>query len=1151
MRTLKTNMLTTLALGALAGSLFGCTKSIPYKEVFKEKVTAKSEIDTSADYMFVASTDTASRDEAGNDVTPYYQGNERVVRFRFTEKTLQVLAVDTDGRASGGDINNKVIVEIPIKHVEYRCAEDRYKKCTNREEENNEKTWSAKSQFIPDFDGLKTTGITIIPVEMDKIFGSSCLTETASRAVGYELTADALNIQIQKSFKADLSCLSGAGLSSLTDLESQVIFHYSFVRLDKLTTKGYKAISYPKKDESTFGFFTTENRKFDVDLNRTEALNKLFMNRWNPERKEVVYYLTDNFDKPQFRAIKAATQLAFKKVNDGLEKAGVDFRLTLKDPAHKQPGDIRNSMIVMVEDPIISGPLGYGPTVANPLTGEIVSGRVVMYYGNLLTGVKNTYDEVVKELLAEKSGKTLKSAPLTMAGVQAPAASGEAGGASASRLSLSTELSAQAKFQRAVKDMFSKTMANHVSRNYMAAKGPMVSKPGTIIDRDTVSLASLRSMKSRDFNKAMLQTDKMLVSDDPIALMSSRHCNYPSELFPFDEAIANAVKVKIGENPKYWVDLTADEKEEMIALIAPEIWVPTLVHELGHNLGLRHNFGGSEDKANFYNADELKAMGVDHEVPYSSVMDYGYSELNLLPTLGKYDIAALRYGYKREVETSTGDVLSIPTTLDALAAQMDAKKIELKDYQYCTDEHVEVNPNCKRFDKGTNAVEIIDFMINQYEDYYRLRNFRNGRENFSVMSDVGYYSRIRSSFGYMRAFMERYESIRARFHLADDAKEWEEIDFLKQTKQAALKAGSFLASVLKVPDTLCAIAPKANPNQIIGLLPLSQISLEGIDCFLDARLNNSYVVVGQAGKSFNHRKSPRSSNNYADQIDQRGIWLDKLAAARALFNRRIGNSSYDKVEDNFLDLSPQLTEEIADTVNGLLLNQTTVPLSIRAQDGTELLAIKDFPVEMFTAPEKLQSESGAQWIDAHMSPNVSKVLGVPARRATLQEVLLGVLNTAMPTDSSLASQSRLKENRAFMNTYKVTKASGIWEVRDGEGSLAQGTEVKNFGDFRVIATAQNELGQQSIIVSKWGEQLETLDAKEVDLLINDRAAAQKLADEAEASIAAAAKAGETAKVASKLRKAHLQIPINIVKAFKAQTLPSSGVLNYLLTILPN
>ncbi|MEF1216038.1 M66 family metalloprotease, partial [Vibrio alginolyticus] len=77
----------------------------------------------------------------------------------------------------------------------------------------------------------------------------------------------------------------------------------------------------------------------------------------------------------------------------------------------------------------------------------------------------------------------------------------------------------------------------------------------------------------------------------------------------------------------------------------------TLVHELGHNMGLRHNFKGSNDKANYYTLEQAHQLGLNNIPAYSSTMDYAPSMLDETPTWGLYDIAAFKFGYGRKVET--------------------------------------------------------------------------------------------------------------------------------------------------------------------------------------------------------------------------------------------------------------------------------------------------------------------------------------------------------------------------------------------------------------------------------------------------------------------------------------------------------------------
>lgn len=93
--------------------------------------------------------------------------------------------------------------------------------------------------------------------------------------------------------------------------------------------------------------------------------------------------------------------------------------------------------------------------------------------------------------------------------------------------------------------------------------------------------------------------------------------------------------------------------------LAREILAQFLVHELGHNLGLRHNFKGSLDKEHH-----------PEDAPSTTVMDYVVG----LGRPGAYDRDAMRFGY--------GVADAGPP------------------YLYCTDEDVPIDPGCARWDAG-------------------------------------------------------------------------------------------------------------------------------------------------------------------------------------------------------------------------------------------------------------------------------------------------------------------------------------------------------------------------------------------------------------------------------------------------------------------
>lgn len=920
--TKKINKGSLLMASICALILASCTKEIPFKELapeVKQDVQNKGNFDETAEYLYSAQQQNASR--SASDAFPFMSGDNKRVKLQILKDSLRIIEVERDNRFSANSTNDKLVLEVPIEHVQYQCAKDRFGECTNTEEIATDVPWEQRNSIKIKFENAKSGELDMLPILSSETFGENCYSNVSTRIVKSDVTADAINFQVERVFKTNIDCLSDDA-TSLSDATISAIYHYSLVKVNSVISKDYKTISYPdgSADEQTFGFFTSRKSVLDVDNNNTNKSVVQIMNRWNPNRKVIDYYLSDEFAKKENANVKALTYQTVANLNKGLASAGVGFHIDLHEPAGKVPGDIRNSMIVLVEDPVASSVIGYGPQTEDPLTGEIVSARTVMFLGTIKKYIKYTYDEILREK------KSANKAALAGA-----------------KLTLTDDLTSKvASLKKTGKVFGASDMTDAVLKKISDASAKdQAGKTEKATKSSDIALPTLKSAKIKATlkNYTALKNSEFTGNDFKSKwnyLQKAKNCAYVPAMDAAEGGISQKLADKFGDDAKAWDDLSESEKQAVIDIILPEIWVPTLIHEMGHNLGLRHNFAGSEDKANFYSDQEITSIGGDHAIPFSSVMDYG-NDLKTLSVLGKYDIAALKFGYLRQVEVQAEDnsssVVDIKDTLEKAKPSLDAQGLKLKDFQYCTDENLGINAGCKQFDLGTSYTEITQNMIKDYEDAYTKRNLRDGRASMSLMDDLKYGSRINSIFKELRIMMEVTERIKYRFDLADDAEEWESVEFLKDLKQASLLSGSFLANVLMVPDTLCAVALAANPSQVVAVAPLSSIDAEAISCF-KLSLKPQFKVVAQGGKMLNSKKDPDSTNAFADQIDVRGIWMDKIAAIRQLTNRQIGILSMDEHSDTFLNM-PELRGGILDAVQGLMTNNVVNKVVFTLEDGSK------------------------------------------------------------------------------------------------------------------------------------------------------------------------------------------------------------------------
>ncbi len=208
------------------------------------------------------------------------------------------------------------------------------------------------------------------------------------------------------------------------------------------------------------------------------------------------------------------------------------------------------------------------------------------------------------------------------------------------------------------------------------------------------------------------------------------------------------------------------------------------LHEIGHNVGLRHNFAGSYDALNYIptfwdleastlSTDEKLEAG-QPEFTYSSIMDYHGKMNGDWQGLGAYDAAAVKFGYGQMLETFADPTVTGGKTMKRWLEQHDYRELigpsdidgfednhppyfssvdqisnredvrwdwsTVTDraqvqtllnrevpYLMCSDEYNQVTPICKTFDFGANQREVQAAAYVNYKNYFIFSRFLRNR----------------------------------------------------------------------------------------------------------------------------------------------------------------------------------------------------------------------------------------------------------------------------------------------------------------------------------------------------------------------------------------------------------------------------------------
>ncbi len=172
-----------------------------------------------------------------------------------------------------------------------------------------------------------------------------------------------------------------------------VRMHYSII---DMPNDGYR----PRLADDRLGYFITARRQYDNQETQTSFVR--YIHRWNvqktdpsaprsPAKNPIVFYLSNSIPL-QYRAPIRSALLTW---NSAFEKIGITQAIVVRQQPNDpdwDPDDARYSVVRWVVSP--DAAFAYGPSYANPLTGEIFRADIVID-GNMVRFGRQTLEQLV------------------------------------------------------------------------------------------------------------------------------------------------------------------------------------------------------------------------------------------------------------------------------------------------------------------------------------------------------------------------------------------------------------------------------------------------------------------------------------------------------------------------------------------------------------------------------------------------------------------------------------------------------------------------------------------------------------------------------------------------------------------------------------
>jgi len=431
-------------------------------------------------------------------------------------------------------------------------------------------------------------------------------------------------------------------------------FHYSISEIPSST--GYK----PREADQRIGFFTTAY--IDLGKYNNETKYTRYINRWklekadpklqlSPPKEPIVYYIDHTVPVRYRRFVRNGVEYwneAFEAI--GITGAIEVYQQDARTGAHmdKDPEDNRYNFVRWLSNDITTA---VGPSRVHPETGQILDADIVLTDGWLRVfeyQFRDQFPRIASENFTPETYAWLARNPEWAPEVR---------------------LAAPDERQEAVRHVMERSALPGAGHPLFQPSIHLLSGDHEVAEPGTGSFTQMHL----NCNCADFKGMEMAIFAHSMAI----------------EGLINRDDDGDGVPDEPEGDMIDGVPEEFVGVLLQDL----VAHEIGHAIGLRHNFKASA----LYDLDEINSDDVKGKKAYTaSVMDYNPTNIVLpdkfqgdygMIKVGPYDMLAIEYGYGDKPE-------------EAL------KKMAEQNIPYLTDEDtLTSDPLARRYDFAANPLD--------------------------------------------------------------------------------------------------------------------------------------------------------------------------------------------------------------------------------------------------------------------------------------------------------------------------------------------------------------------------------------------------------------------------------------------------------------